>query len=1129
MKKKLLHILTIKNRTVRKIHLTMRFTLLFTLLFCLQLSAKVYSQRDVTLKFNNKEVKLNRLFETIESQSSYRFFFNNNLVPVNKTVLVTDGNVAIEDVLQSALKKFNLNFKILPNNVIIVAPINETIAPIKIKGRVSDKAGLPLPGVSVKIKGLNKGTVTDVNGSFEIDIPDNAMLLITYVGFQTQEVAVSGKTMLDITMIESPKSLNEVVVVGYGTQKRTSVTAAISSVGGDELLKSPVANVSNALGGRVSGVLSRQSSGEPGADADQIQIRGIGTTGNSAPLVVVDGVPMSYDQINFNDIESVTVLKDAAAVAPYGLGGANGVILVTTKRGKAGKTSLNYSGYYGFQQPTAIPHYLDAADFATQFNIANKDVGIAPTYTNAQIQSYKNGSDPDHFPNTNWVNQVLQPSSPITNHNLTFTGGSDKVHFFGDLGYLYQEGIVNVINYKRYTGTLNVDAEVTPTTTVSFDVRGGLTQQNNPAGTSGTGIITSVTEISPTFPLQFSNGQPANALLPSIYDSGYNKNTDNLLNAKFQVEQKLPFIPGLSIKGVAAYEKNNSLGKIWALPYTYYSLSATNTDVAQPGGPPTPTLNETFTQVQNITLQGYLNYHKTIGKSDISGLVVFERRTGEVDSLSAGRINYAVDLDELSLGSSNKNDLSNSGSSAKSAQVGWVYRANYAYASKYLVELSGRYDGHYYFAPDKRYAFFPAASVGWRLSEEKFIKDNYTWIDNLKIRGSYGKSGNLAGGPFQYLTSYGLTSSYVLGGTSPYQAQGIYENSQANPNITWETSNKADVGFDASLFNGKLTVTADYFKERRSDMLLHPTETIPVEYGIGISEENAGIMDNGGVDLSIGTNQRFSNGIKFNTSLVFSYAKNKLIQTFENSSTYNNPNRRLTGRALNTQFGLKAIGLYQQSDFNSDGTLKKGEPVPTFGPVAPGDIKYADLAGPPGPNGKPTGPDGKIDVNDNTVIGYPLFPQITFGLNTSIAWKGFDLYMLWQGAANSTYYLSDELASPFYNGAKIASYQLNYWTPQNPDAEFPRLTPAQITNNAQTSSFWTRNGSYVRLKTFELGYTLQPSLIKAIKLQSVRVFVSGQNLFTISSESYVDPEIGNSRDRYYLQQKTYTLGLNVGF
>ncbi len=1120
----------LSHNYVWKLQLTMRFTILFLLVFCLQLSAKVYSQKDIALKFNTHHVKLNNVFELIESNTNYRIFYNNRQVPLNTAVSLNGSeHLSITELLDLSLKDLKLDYRILPDNVIVIAPANTKLTPIKITGTVKDKNGVALPGVTVKVKNLNKGTVTDVNGNYTIEVPDDGTIVFSFIGYQTQEVPVQGKSRLDIILADNPKSLNEVVVVGYGTQKKTSVTAAISSVSGEDILKSPVANVSNTLGGRVSGVISRQSSGEPGADADQIQIRGIGTTGSSAPLIVVDGVPMSYNQLNFNDIETVTVLKDAAAVAPYGLGGANGVILVTTRRGKSGQLSLNYDGYYGFQKATAIPKYLDAAGFATQFNIANKNVGIAPTYTDAQIQNYQNGSDPDHFPNTDWVKQTIQPRDPITNHNLTFTGGSDKVHFFGDLGYLYQEGVVNVINYKRYNGTLNIDANVTPTTTVSFDIRGGLTQQNKPAGNDGTGIFTSITEISPTFPEKFSNGLPANALLPSIYDSGYNRTTGNLLNSKFQIEQKLPFIPGLSIKGAAAYEKNNTVGKVWSLPFTYYSLNAAGTYVTQAGGPPAPTLTQSFSETQNITLQGYLTYQKTFGKSDISGLVVFEKRNGITDKFSAGRINYAVNLDELSLGSSATSDFSNSGTSAKSAQVGWVYRANYAYAGKYLVELSGRYDGHYYFAPDKRFAFFPAASVGWRLSEESFIKDHYNWINNLKIRASYGKSGNLAGDPFQYLTSYGLSSSYVLGGTVPYQTQGISENAQANPNITWETSNKADVGVDLNLFNSKLNIVADYFRERRSDMLLKPTAVIPAEYGIGISQENEGIMDNAGVDFSIGTNQHFANGLKMNTNLIFSYAKNKLVQTFENASTFNNPNRRLTGRSLGTQFGLKALGFYQQSDFNPDGTLKAGIPVPSFGAVAPGDIKYADLSGPIGADGKPTAPDGKIDVNDNTVIGYPLFPQITFGLNSSLSWKGFDLYMLWQGAANSTYYLLDELASPYFNGAKIAEYQLDYWTPDHTNAEFPRLTPSATTNNSQTSSFWTRNGSYVRLKTLELGYSLPSSVMKAIKMRSVRVYVTGQNLFTISSESFVDPEIGNNRDRYYFQQKTYALGLSVGF
>ena len=1099
---------------------------LMLIMFSFQVSAKLYSQERFSLDMKN--VTVNKVLDKIQKESDYRFFYNDGYLKNLDKVTISVTNEALTAILDQLLKN-NFEYVVMEDKLVIISPKGTEIKQHTINGTVTDENGAPIIGASVEVKGTNSGTTTDRTGKFILTVPDEATLIISYVGYQNQEIAVGNKSNITVRLKVSVAGLNEVVVVGYGTQKKTSVTASVSSVSGDQIVRSPVANISNTLGGRVSGVLSRQSSGEPGKDADDIQIRGIGTTGNANPLIVVDGIQMNYDQLNPNEIETVTVLKDAAAVAPYGLAGANGVILVTTKRGKAGKLSLNYNGYYGFQQPTRIPHYLDAYGYATQFNKANENIGNGATYSDEELQKYKDGSDPNHFPNTDWVNEVINSHNPLTSHTLSFSGGSDKIHFYSDLGYLYQEGVVDAINFRRYNGSVNVDAEVTHTTKVSLDVRGGLSQQRNPAGRTGTAIFTDITEIAPTLPLKFNNGLPAHTMLPSIYNSGYNRNTGNLLNAKFQVEQKLPFIPGLSLKGVFAYEKNNTLGKVWSLPYDFYSLNAQDSFITQHGGPPTPTLSQSFAEEQNITLQGYATYKQSFGKSDIGALIVYERRTGADDNFSAGRINYAVNLDELSLGSTNTADFSNSGSSSKSAQIGWVYRLNYAYNSKYLLELTGRYDGHYYFAPGKRYAFFPAVSAGWRLSEENFIKDNYPWIDNLKIRGSYGKSGNLAGGPFQYLTAYGLASSYILGGTTPYQTQGIFENAQPNPNITWETAKKADIGLDATLFRGKIDFSIDYFKERRSDMLLKPTEVIPVEYGIGISQENAGIMENGGIDLSLGTNQRFANGIRLNASFNFSYAKNKLIQTFENSSTYNNPNRRLTGRSLNTQFGLKALGFYQQDDFNSDGTLKSGEPMPTYGPIAPGDIKYADLAGAPDANGKPTGPDGKININDYTVIGYPLFPQITFGLNTTLSWKGIDLYMLWQGAGNSTYYVLDELASPFFNGAKIASYQLDYWTPENPDAKFPRLTPAVITNNAQTSSFWTRNGTYLRLKTIELGYTLPPAIMNAIKLQSVRVFVSGQNVLTFSAESYIDPEIGNNRARYYFQQKTYTVGLNVGF
>jgi len=837
MKKKLLHLVVSQQHSVRKLHLTMRFTILFVCLFCFQLSAKVYSQKDITFRIKETEVKLSKVFEIIENQSSYRFFFNNKLVPVNETVQIkTAGAATIENVLQAALQPFNLNYKILPNNVIIIAPQSEIIAAGKIHGTVLDSKGMPLPGVSVRIKNLNKGTATDTNGKFELDVPDNAILIFSYLGYQTQEVPVNGRTAFMITMVDDARNLNEVVVVGYGTQKKSSLTAAISTLKGEDITQNAVAHVSNSLAGRVSGVLAVQGSGEPGNDISTIRIRGIGTNGAKDPLIVVDGIQRPFNQIDPNEIESVTILKDAAAVAPYGLAGANGVVLITSKRGKQGKVALNYNSWFGIQQPTRYPKYLNSYDYAVALNQADVNAGFPQAYSAQQLQKYQDHSDPDHYPDHDWLREVVDFSAPMNSQNLNFTGGSDKVRFFSSLGYTYQQGSVNVINYSRYNIATNVDVNATKTTTVSFDVKGSYEITKNPGGTSGTSIYTSVTKNAPLLAnqLQFSNGLPGNTLLPSIYNSGYDKDDNNTLFSQLSIEQKLPFIEGLAIKGVAAYDKGYEFEKKWITPYTYYVLNASNQFVATKAGLAAPSLAENFNQVVNTTLQAYLTYQHTFNKHDVSFLAVIEKRGGDTTKLGASRLNYQVNLDELSKGSSNKNDFDNSGSSGQIKQIGYVYRASYNYNQKYFVELSGRYDGHYYFAPGKRYAFFPAASVGWRLSEESFIKDKYPWINNLKLRGSYGKSGNLAGRPFQYLASYGLSNSYVFGGTGYTQVQGAFENAQPNFNITWETSKKADIGLDGTFFNNHLDFSIDFFKETRSDMLVAPTTLVPVEYGIGL-------------------------------------------------------------------------------------------------------------------------------------------------------------------------------------------------------------------------------------------------------------------------------------------------------
>lgn len=1096
----------------------MRLTLLAVFLFCTQLSAKVYSQKDVQLSMNVKDVRFSRALDKIEDATGCRFFYNAKEVPLNKLVSInTRGSRPLTEVLTDLLSSLHLNYRLLSGNVIaITASRNVRFA--LVKGIVTDSRGTPLPGVSIKVKGANTGTVTDAEGRFEIDAPDSAVLVISYIGFQPREQPVGGETLLHITLQEESKGLSEVIVVGYGTQKKISTTAAVSTLKGADITRTPVANINNSIAGRVSGVLAFQASGEPGVDASTIRVRGIGTTGdNNGPLTIVDGVPRNFSQINPNEIESITVLKDAAAIAPYGLAGANGVLLITTKRGKAGKVEMNFNTWYGIQRPTRYPHYLNAYEFATALNAANKNAGLPPAYTEEELQQYRDHSDPDHYPDHDWVREVLDFNAPMNNQSLTFSGGSDKVRFFSSLGRLYQQGSVNVINYSRYNIAANADMNATPSTTISLDIKGSLEVIKNPGSQSGTGIYTSVTKNPPLLSsqLRFSNGLPGNTLLPSIYESGYNRENKNIFYSQLSIEQKIPAVPGLAFKAVGAYDKNYSTTKQWQVPYTIYSLNANDEFVPTKAGVTAPSLEQGFEETINTTLQGYITYNRTFGKHAVNALAVAELRQGKGNLFSASRLNYQVDLDELSLGSSSKNDLDNSGSSSSYRQLGFVYRLGYAFEQKYMAELSGRYDGHYYFAPGKRFAFFPAFSLGWRLSEENFIKNNFQWIDHLKLRGSYGISGNLAGAPFQYLSSYGLRSSYGFGGTQFTQVQGVYERSEPNPNITWETARKTDIGLEGTLWKGRLGFELDFFKERRSDMLVAPNAVVPVEYGIGISQINAGIMDNKGFDLSINTFNTFRNGLTLNAGFNFSYAKNKLVQTFENASTYNDPNRRRTGRPLDTQFGLQAIGFFQSQE-EIDAAPKQ------FGTVIPGDIRYADING-----------DKKIDDNDQVVIGDPAFPQIIFGMTANVAWKGFDLGMLWQGAAESSFQLTNEAAHPFFNGAKIFREQLDYWTPENRDARYPVILPSPNTNSQQVSSFWQRDGSYLRLKNAELGYTLPGNIISRLRIASLRIYTAAQNLLTFSAEKYLDPEIGVSsgskRARYYFQQKVFSFGLNASF
>jgi TonB-linked SusC/RagA family outer membrane protein len=988
---------------------------------------------------------------------------------------------------------------------------------IPISGNVVDSADNSLlNGVSVLVEGTTQGTITDAEGKYTITASSNSTLVFRRIGYSQKEVSVDNRRTINISLSSSNQKLNQIVVVGYGTQKKSSVTAAISTLKGDEIASTPITNLSNGFVGRMSGIIFRQGSGEPGADASNIYIRGISTTGSTQPLVVVDGIPRDFQDLDPNTIETITVLKDAAAVAPYGVAGANGVILVTTKRGKTGTPSLTYNGYIGFQNPTVLPSYVNSFQYASLRNAASINEGNPPRFSDYALQKYKDGSDPDAYANSNATKDLIERNTPLTSHNIEMSGGTDRIKYYASLGYMSEAGIWKPTYQRRYNLDLKLDAKVTKTTDVSLGLN-GRKQKNTYPPVGSSRIFELIKYALPINPVRYSNGFNAAFPYGSIYGSGYSERNTSQIFTQLSLKQDIPFIPGLNVTGTVAYDPTVILYKTWITPVHMWSIDTTKKPYQYIDGifgQDKPSLSQSISKAEQLTFQASLNYSMKLGKSNIGALVLFESKSNDYMNFGASRVNYNLNLDELDLGSSSQADISNSGSASQSRQMGLVYRLTYDYGGKYLLEASGRYDGSYYFAKGHRFGFFPAFSLGWRLSEEDFIKQNFIWIDNLKIRGSYGETGALAGGPFQYLSTYNVYGpAYVIEGDA---VQGISERIEANPNITWERARKSDIGLEASFWKGLLSIEADYFHEKRSNMLFFPNVIVPVEYGIGLSQVNAGVMKNQGIDFSVGSTYNVSKDMQISLNGNFTYAKNTLLRVFETNTTYDNPRRRRTGKPLGSQFGFESLGFFQASDFNVDGSLKSGIASQPWGKVQPGDIRYKDING-----------DGEINNDDITQIGYALTPEIIYGVSPVIRYKGFTLNLLFQGATHTSFYGSSGYNWAFFNNMNVLVDNLDYWTPKNTDARNPRITNAPTPNNSQVSSFWMHDAGYLRLKSATFSYTINSKVLQQLKIKNARAFVSGQNLFTWTKIRNYDPEIINSGGLNYPLQKVISIGLNI--
>ncbi|PSL24026.1 SusC/RagA family TonB-linked outer membrane protein [Chitinophaga ginsengisoli] len=999
---------------------------------------------------------------------------------------------------------------------------------LNITGKVSEGAG-GVPGVSVRIKGTNQGTLTNDQGKFTLPANVGDTLIFNHVSYVSQAVAVTSSAPVNVSLTAVSQNVNEVVVVGYGTQKKATLTGSISVVKGADIVKSPQPNVSNALAGRFSGVIANNRSGEPGYDGSSISIRGQATTGNNDVLVVVDGVPGQVgglERLDPNDIESISVLKDASA-AVYGSRAANGVILVTTKRGKTGKPVISYSFNQGFSSPTRLPKMADAATYAAIRNeiqyYALPANGMNQVYTADQIQKFRDGSDPLHYPNTDWQKETLKNTALQSQHSLSVNGGGENVRYYVSLGMIKQDGIYKhgVTDYNQYNFRSNIDADVTKRLKVSLYLSGREEDRMYPVTGAGD-IFRSIYRAYPTVAARYPNGLPTsgiennNPILQATDIGGTNRNPTQVFNGILKGSYAIPGVDGLSLDGFMSVDKSWSFGKSFAKPYAVYDfVEATNTykKTVIGGSNQMATLSEGQLNKALITSNIKLNYARRFGKHDVSAFVAYEQSKTSLDSLGAYRMNFPTTLTpELSQGGAAATDKDNSGKSYNFTRKSYFGRLAYNYAEKYLLEAQARIDGSSTFPKGERYGFFPSVSAGWRVSQEEWFKSSVGFINDLKLRASYGTLGNDNVGLFQYFDNYSLSNQYVLGSVIH---SGIDLTKLGNPNITWEVAKKLDVGFNAQVLK-HLSVEFIYFQQKRSDILTPRNASIPQISGIVnpygadplVPSENIGKVNSNGIEATLGYDNRTASGIGYHISTNFTYAKNKVIFIDEAGGTLDY--QRKTGRALNTELLYNTVGI-----FRSQADLDK---YPHVKGAQLGDLIYEDY-----------NKDGQITADDQTRMPYSNIPQITYGAVLGADYKGFDVSVVFAGQARVSQYVLPEAGTI---GNYYSSWADNRWSPSNPNGSYPKVderASSSINGGLYKNSFWLNNASFLRLKNVELGYNVNAGILSRMNIAGLRIYASAFNLFTFTKVKDYDPEGFSGSGQFYPQQRIVNVGANVKF
>jgi TonB-linked SusC/RagA family outer membrane protein len=1114
------------NMSKRSLQALIVNCMLISALYASNLNAQeIKSVRDVTIKLKIENASIIDILQNIESKTSYEFSFKREDIDPGIKISGKFADASVADVLMEISKQSDLKFKQVNNNIHISKRGSKTdnqiieivIQGINITGRVISKEdNTGLPGVNVIVKGTSHGTVTDIEGNYALEVSGaESILVYSSVGFTQQEILVGNKTVIDIVLTPDITALDEIVVVGYGEQTLSSISGSVSTISAERIAQSPAPNLSNNLVGQTAGIIATQPTGEPGNDNARILIRGAATTGGTDPLYVIDGIERSsndFFQLNPSEIESVSILKDAASAAVFGMRAGNGVILVTTKRGREGRMQISFNGSYGVQERTREPEFLNSYEYALLRNEALQNSGLPLEFTADDIQKYQDGSSPDTHPNSNWFD-LLRDSAPMQQYNLSAVGGNQNIQYATSLSFLNQDGITNSDNFKRYNFRSNVDANVTKTTRLSFDI--SYRKQNRESLGKGNELFRWLNTQPNKSPLRFSNGGLASGpAYISETANGYRRNEVEALRTRIQLHQQLPFIDGLSFKLIGAYDNTQTDNKNWYYPVVpFYVADGSGNLIEQPL--PANSLDVNRNDAQALTLQSHLNYDKKFNKLDLSALVLYSQTEELWDYISGHRQGYTIGIDELDFGGTeNRNNRGYSGSSGRQGVVG---RLNLAYDSKYIFETSVRVDGSEQFAPDQRWGVFPSVSGAYIISEESFM-DNVTFFDFLKLRASYGELGNdqIGGSRFLYLQSYNINAGgfpyAVFGNGNVYPT--ITEGSLANPNVTWETVKKLDIGFDAFLLDSRMTFTFDYFNEKRTDILGRRSQTVPDFFGISLPVENLNRVDNQGFEMSLGYSDQTTGGLYYSVNANMTHAKNKVVFVDEPDDI--NPNLSQIGHPLGMGFGYKAEGLFQsQSEVDNWATQ--------LGNTAPGDIKISDI-----------NEDGLINELDRVAIGVSSgaanIPQYIFGLNGQVKYKNFELSLLLQGATGVNQYTCCEGTWPFFGDASVVKTNLDYWTPENTDAANPRILVHPTNNlNHEFSSFWIKDASYIRLKNIELAYNAPHNFLGQGFIRGLRIFVNANNVALWTKIDNWDPEYADDRYWTYPQLRIWNGGIQFTF